>query len=538
MSENSEFVVLRNFYKQQLRNQDRVISEHLKSAYRLMREALQSSNDAFLRSHGDTPQNRGLISSTPIDREALKFCQDMMIDVSTTNDDSSGSDGDDEDDDSRENSQPADAPQSTVRLSRSRKRRHSPEERPKRVRSPYPTRVRPRAASFESPLDSIPEWRRVRWYKKKYPKPVNLLSKIERAAFESSSTEDEASLQVPTSSDNDAQPVGLTANRITDEAVSSASSSSALEVNPNVSLDTVSSEECDNEVRNILNMDTLEVNVSSNNNTSALEDGEIVGSASSGGDDDGDVSNGGDDDNDDDRYNLDAPPFHMLDQDDERTLNDMPYVLFCGRCSAPNSIKHIYDKFDQQHENVVMEVNEAPEGQQVQQVQQQREEEVYDIPPNYSQLFPATMPAPRFSFPPPVPSFPPPVPPNSPVNYTTVPPPGSYTPHGSSNAHPQMLLSPMDNFGTPSNNRTQDCFFENVRARLVANDVADDREEGEVFSSDEDWRHVPNFQVLSKLSIKLYFNIFSWLTVNAFWNPVIKFSAEKTIIKFMLTNSN
>ena len=472
MSENSEFTTLRNFYKQQLRNQDRVISDHLKQAYRLMREALQSSNDAFLRSHGDTPVNRGLISSTPIDREALKFCQDMISDVSATNGDSSGSDGDDEND---ENSEPADAPQSTVRLSRPRKRRHSPEARPKRVRSPYPTRVRPRAASFESPLDSIPEWRRERWYKKRYPKPVNLLSKIEQAAYESSSSEDEVGQQVPTSSDNDTKPVGLSAKKIIDEEGSS-TSSSVLEVNPNVSLESISSEECDDEVRNILNMDTVEVtnnvsghNSSSNNNDSELEEGEIVSEA----------SNGNDDGNDDDRYNLDTPPFHMVDQDDERTLNDMPYVLFCGRCSAPNSIKHIYDKFENSQGAVSMEVAEAAEAVGVQQ-QQQREDDVYDIPPDYSQLFPATMPVPSFQFPP--------VPPNSPVNfnYNNVAPPSNYTPQSGVNEQAQMMLSPMDNFGTPSNNRTQECFLESVCERLVSNEVADDNADGEVFSTDED----------------------------------------------------
>ena len=495
MSENFDFTHLRNFYQRQLRNQDRVISEHLRQAYRLMREAIQNSNESFLQLEGDTPSNRRLISSTPVDQEAARMCQVMLSDVSTVNDASSGSDGDDEGEtDANENSEPASAPQATGRKSRARKRRRPSEARPRFSRSPYPSRDRRPAASFESPLEQIPMWRRENWYRRKHAKPTNLLQDIDQAAEATSNAGSEAEA----SNNSDIRPVGLTRNEALSSTSAASSSSSALEMNPNVSIgDTDDS--CDREVRNILNMSTLEAEAGSSQ--SEVEDGQIVSSDDGGHDEQEAVD-------DDSRYNLDSPPFHMVDVDDETALQDMPFILYCGRCSAPNSIRHIYTKFDEQRENERLEAEAAAEAaRRQQQHQQMNEVEVYDIPPNYSALFPGTLPAPSTPQ-----AAMPMVPHNTPntptaataatstpneveiitpqrldeaLRYAAVgPPQQGYTPlPGAVGGHGQLFLSPSDNFGTPANNRTANCFLHGDEMVEPQND---EKEEGEVFSSDEE----------------------------------------------------
>ena len=463
---------------------------HLRQAYRLMREAIQSSNETFLQIEGDTPQNRRLISSTPVGQEAARLCQVMLSDVSTVNDASSGSEGDDEGEaDANENSEPASAPQSTARKSRARKRRRPSETRPQLSRSPYPSRNRRQAASFESPLEQIPLWRRENWHRRKYAKPTNLLPEIEQVA-ETTSTSNEAEA----SSSSDIRPVGLNRNDLPASAAPpSSSSSSALEMNPNVS-NGDTDDTCDREVRDILNMSTLEAVAGSSH--SEVEEGQIVSS-----DDDQSEHEAVDDDT---RYDLDSPPFHMVDADDETVLQDMPHILFCGRCSAPNSIRHIYTKFDEQWENDRLEAEAAIEAARRQQQQQQHqldEAEVNDIPPNYSALFPATMPAPRTPR-----AAIPLVPQNTPMaastpieaevitpeqldealRYVAVgPPQHGYTPRqGAAGGHGQLFLSPSDHFGTPANNRTENCFLQDDDMAAAQNE----KEEGEVSSSaEEDW---------------------------------------------------
>ena len=485
MSENFDFTHLRNFYQRQLRNQDRVISNHLRQAYRLMRETIRSSNETFLQIEGDTPQNRRLISSTPVEQEAARLCQVMLSDVSTVNDASNGSDGDDEGEtDVNENSEPVSVPQSTARKSRARKRRRPSEVRPQLSRSPYPTRIRRQATSFVSPLEQIPMWRRENWHRRKYVKPTNLLPEIEQAA-EATSTSNVPS-EAEASSISDIRPVGLNRNDLPTSSASS--SSSALEMNPNVSIgDTTDT--CDREVRDILNMSTLEAVAGSSH--SEVEEGQIVSS------DDDHQSEAVDDDT---RYDLDSPPFHMVDADDETVLQDMPLILFCGRCSAPNSIRHIYTKFDEQRENDRLEAEAAIEAaRRQQQIPQVNEAEVNDIPPNYSALFPATMPAPRTPR-----AAIPLVPQNTPMaastptmaevitpeqldealRYAAVgPPQHGYTPlQGAAGGHGQLFLSPPDHFGTPANNRTGNCFLQDD----VMATAQDEKEEGELSSSAEE----------------------------------------------------
>ena len=493
MSDNFNFTHLRNFYKQQLKNQDRIIAEHLKQAYQLMRESVQQSNETFLQLKGDTPNNRRLISDAQVEVEAARLCRDMLSDVSTANDVSNASDGDDEcEEDDNANVGTGAAAQGAVKKSRSRKRR-----RPQLVRSPYPERERLPALSFQSPLEQIPVKRRERWYRKPYPKPTNLLSEIEQAAHEPSSSSSSEAGEMASSA-SDVRPVGLNRSQhIADDdnkSVFSSSSSSALEINPNVSIDGGNDDMCDREVRDILNMSTLEAVAGSTQ--SELEDGQII--SSDGGeerdDDDGghDVHDGGDDS----RYDLDSPPFHMIDRDDDTILSDLPYVLFCGRCDAPNSIRHIYTKFDQQREAERLEAEATAEAARRHQEQhQQVEVEIYDIPPTYSQLFQTTMPAPST---PPTVSATPTVPQNSPVaastpvtpealamalNYAEVAPPGAYDPlPGGSNAYPHLFMSPGDHYGTPSNNRTAECFLQDD----VQAGGKHDKEEGELSSSSND----------------------------------------------------
>ena len=338
--------------------------------------------------------------------------------------------------------------------------------------------------------DLIPVWRREFWHKKSYYKPKNLLSQIEQAAAESSSSsssESEAAQNASSaaaSSEMEIRPVGLNqVQQLVDQEPSS-SSSSVLEVDTHVSLSGGSTEECDQEVRDILNMETLEASTlaaeAGTSHDAEREEGEISGTHDGG---------------DDDLYNLDSPPFHMIDADDDTILMNLPYVLYCGRCSAPNSIRHIYDKFEVQLEQERTAAAEAAEQVQ-QQRQQEGQREVQQHqdgqqqhmdqdergagPPNYSLLFPANL---GQTLPPSTP----PAPPSSPVSYSNVAPPPSFTPMnaGSGSIH-MMFLSPSDNHGTPSNNLTANCFVDEPRdGHFAVGSNQDEKEEGEL-SSDED----------------------------------------------------
>ena len=449
MSDNFAFTSLQNFYDTHLRNQDEVIRRHLATAFDEMRRMLRQSNDEFLLERGDTPQHRLLVSSTPIEVEAARLCNDIITEISSVNSPTDGSEGDDEcegEDDSNANSQPAVAEQNTGRQSRARKRRRPSGKRPQMSRSPYPTRSRPQAEYFSSPIDSISETRRKWWAKKRYYKPKNLLSQIERAA--ESSTEEEAAIRVPSSSESEVQPVGLNVKQHIVDDGSSSSSSSVLEVDTKVTFDDDSTDSCDREVRQILAMDTLEAShaeaVAGSSSAAAaaddsdLEEGEIRSNDEGGSEDHGDDS----------YYDLNSPPFHMQEINEERIMASMPYILFCGHCSGPNSIKHIYDKFEEQREEERRNAEEAAEAaRRVQEVQLEAS------PPHFSMLYPSS----------------PPQRPNTPVSYHAVAPPANFTPVNEERGPSMMMpLTPVDNFGTPAANLSANCLLEQVRDRLAS----------------------------------------------------------------------